>query len=199
LSSDLLLAAYAQGLFPMAHEDGELYWHDPDPRAILPLDRFHAPRSLERVVKSRRFQIRIDTAFEAVVRHCAASGPGREETWISDEIIDAYTRLHRKGFAHSVEAWYQGGLAGGLYGVALRGLFAGESMFSRKRDASKVALYHLIQGLRQGGFKLLDVQYITEHLRRFGSMEISRIEYRRRLVQAMAAAAQFQVPAADDG
>ncbi len=187
LSPDVLLSAYSQGIFPMAHEDegGVVYWYDPDPRAILPLDEFHLPRSLVRTLKKNPFEIRVDTAFTAVMYACAAPTPDREQTWISEELIAAYTHLHQLGFAHSVEAWSGSKLVGGLYGVTLRGLFAGESMFSRQTNASKIALVYLVRRLRQRGFQLLDVQFMTEHLRQFGAVEIPRTEYKRRLVQAM--------------
>jgi leucyl/phenylalanyl-tRNA--protein transferase len=193
LTPDLLLAAYCQGVFPMAHEDGRIYWHDPDPRAILPLDGFHVSRSLAKVVQKEVFEVRVNTDFAAVIRACAEPGEGREDTWISPEIIAAYTTLHELGFAHSVECWRDGRLVGGLYGVTARGLYAGESMFSRERDASKVALVHLVERLRRGGFQLLDVQFMTDHLRRFGAVEISRRQYRRRLRGALATAALFPV------
>ena len=189
LSPDLLLNAYCQGIFPMAGPDGRVYWYDPDPRAILPLDGFHLPRSLAKVVQRGLFGIRVNSDFTAVIQACAEPGKGREESWISPEIIAAYTGLHQLGFAHSVECWQDGRLVGGLYGVAVRGLFAGESMFSRERDASKVALVHLVERLRRGGFQLLDLQFMTDHLRRFGAVEISRRKYRRRLREALGAAA----------
>jgi len=191
LTPALLLDAYSQGLFPMAEADGTIYWYDPDPRAILPLDAFHVSRRLARVVRQGRFAVRVNTAFEAVIRACAEPSPGREQTWISEEIIAAYIQLHRLGYAHSVESWREGELVGGLYGVALRGLFAGESMFSRERDASKVALVHLVEQLREGGFRLLDVQFMTEHLRRFGAVEIPRRLYKLRLAHAMRVPACF--------
>ncbi len=169
----------------MAHEDGEIYWYDPDPRAIMPLDNFHVSRSLRRVVKNGRFQIRTDTAFTEVMRACALPDDGRETTWISEDLIALYTQLHETGLAHSVEVWQDDELVGGLYGVALGGLFAGESMFYRVRDASKVALVHLVERLRKGGYILLDTQFITPHLRRFGAIEISRDAYRQHLVQAL--------------
>jgi leucyl/phenylalanyl-tRNA--protein transferase len=169
----------------MAHEDGEIYWYDPDPRAILPLDGFHVPRSLRRTMMRGGYEIRVDTAFGQVIRACAEPGPGREETWISGEIIAAYSQLHRLGYAHSVETWVGEELVGGLYGVAVRGLFAGESMFSTVTDASKVALVYLVERLRGRGFRLLDTQYMTEHLRRFGAVEISREAYRLRLQEAL--------------
>jgi leucyl/phenylalanyl-tRNA--protein transferase len=188
LDPEKLIYAYCNGIFPMAHEDGEIYWYDPDPRAILPLDAFHVPRSLERKVKKGVFEVRVDNAFGEVMQACAQPGPGREETWISEAFVEAYGRLHEMGFAHSVECWRDGRLVGGLYGVAIRGLFAGESMFSRETDASKVALVHLIERLRQRGYTLLDCQFMTEHLRRFGAVEIRRAEYRDRLIRALAQA-----------
>lgn len=191
LTPQMLLSAYCQGVFPMAHEDGRIYWYDPDPRAIIPLDRFHVSRSLERTIRQHSFEIRLNTAFTAVIKACAASAPGREETWINDDIIQAYTRLHRLGFAHSVEAWQGSELVGGLYGVAIGGFFAGESMFSTVTDSSKVALVYLVEHLRRRRFRLLDTQFMTEHLRRFGAEEISAAEYRQRLGQALLTSATF--------
>ena len=175
----------------MAHEDDEIYWHEPDPRAILPLDAFHVSRSLTRTLKKEIFVVRRNTAFTAVIHACAAPRPGRESTWINDEIIAAYERLHELGFAHSVETWQDGRLVGGLYGVALQGLFAGESMFSYETDASKAALVHLVRHLRARGFQLLDVQYMTAHLRRFGAVELSAAAYRQRLTAALQVTAVF--------
>lgn len=191
LSPALLVAAYSQGVFPMAMEDGEVYWFDPDPRAVLPLDRFHVSHSLRRRLKRGDYEIRVDTAFEMVIEACAAPSLGRDKTWISAEFIEAYTALHRWGYAHSVESWQGGELVGGLYGVAIRGLFAGESMFSRRPDASKVALFHLVRRLRMGGFLLLDVQFLTDHLKQFGAEEISSAQYKRRLATALQATANF--------
>ena len=169
----------------MAHEDGRIYWYDPDPRAIIPLDRFHVSRSLRRTIRQRRFEIRLDNAFTTVMQACAAPAPGREETWISKEIIQAYTRLHQLGFAHSVEAWRGNRLVGGLYGVTVGGFFAGESMFSHERDSSKVALAFLVAHLNERKFSLLDIQFMTDHLRRLGAIEISAVEYKMRLSQAL--------------
>ena len=192
LSPEVLIWAYSQGLFPMPDEDGAIAFYDPDPRAIIPLDAFHVPRRLARTVRNGGWEIRVDTAFAAVIDGCAAPAPGRETTWINAEMRAAYLRLHELGFAHSVEVWRDGRLAGGLYGVALHGLFAGESMFSRERDASKVALVHLVARLRRGGFVLLDSQYIVgTHMRQFGTIEIPRREYRRRLAHALAVDAVF--------
>ncbi len=190
LTPQLLLFAYSQGVFPMAQEDG-IYWYDPDPRTILPLESFHVPRRLGRTVRSGRFEVRVDTAFRAVILACAEPAPQRKSTWISPEFIDVYTQLHRLGFAHSVESWRDGQMVGGLYGVAIRGLFAGESMFSRDTDASKVALVHLVEHLQYGGFVLLDTQFTTSHLARFGTIEIPRQEYKKRLAHALKVDASF--------
>lgn len=191
LTPQMLLSAYCQGVFPMAHEDGRIYWYDPDPRAIIPLDHFHVSRSLERTIRQQRFVIRLNTAFTAVINACSAPAPGREETWINDDIIQAYTRLHRLGFAHSVEAWQANELVGGLYGVAIGGFFAGESMFSTQTDSSKVALVYLVEHLRRRHFRLLDTQFMTDHLRRFGALEISATEYRQRLGRALLMSTTF--------
>jgi leucyl/phenylalanyl-tRNA--protein transferase len=192
LTPDILIAGYCQGLFPMADDDGEIAWYDPHPRAIIPLDGFHIPRRLARRVRNGGFEIRVDHAFRAVMAACAEPRAGHDGTWISPEMIDAYTALHYVGFAHSVEAWREGRLVGGLYGVAIRGLFAGESMFSRETDASKVALIHLIERLRRGGFVLLDSQYVVgTHMLQFGTIEIPRAEYKRRLREALAVETTF--------
>lgn len=190
-----LLACYARGIFPMAdaREDARVFLIDPERRGVMPLDRFHIPRRLARTVRADRFEVRVDTAFAEVVNTCAEAAPDRLETWINGPIERLYNELHAQGFAHSVEAWQEGQLVGGLYGVALHGAFFGESMFSRRTDASKVALVHLIARLSAGGFKLLDAQFLTEHLARFGAEEIPRREYRRRLAQALRAEADFQL------
>jgi leucyl/phenylalanyl-tRNA--protein transferase len=192
LTPQLLIAAYCEGIFPMAHDDGAIYWYEPDPRAIIPLDTFHVPRRLARTVRNGGFEVRVDTSFRAVMEACAEAAPDRATTWIAPEMIDAYTQLHRLGFAHSVETWRAGRLVGGLYGVSIRGLFAGESMFSRERDASKVALVHLVDRLRRGGFTLLDTQFVVGgHMLQFGTIEIPRDEYKRRLAQALTVPAVF--------
>ena len=192
LTPQLLIAAYCEGIFPMAHDDGAIYWYEPNPRAIIPLDSFHVPRRLARTVRNGGFEVRVDTEFRAVMEACAEPAPGRPTTWIAPEMIDAYAALHALGFAHSVETWHAGRLVGGLYGVAIRGLFAGESMFSRERDASKIALVHLVQRLRCGGFTLLDTQFVVGgHMLQFGTIEIPRAEYKRRLMQALQVAAVF--------
>jgi len=191
LSPETLLSAYMQGIFPMAHEDGRIYWYSPNPRAILPLDGLHVSQSLRRVIHRGAFDVRFDTDFEAIIAACAAPAPGREQTWISAELQRAYVELHRLGFAHSVEAWQGQELAGGLYGVSIRGFFAGESMFSRRRDASKVALYYLVQHLRARDFRLLDTQFQTVHLMKMGAVEISRRRYLALLRQALAVKTAF--------
>ncbi len=178
LSAEFLLVAYQQGYFPMADpETGELLFFSPDPRAIIPLDALHISRSLRQTLRKQRYEIRINTAFEAVMRECA----NRPNTWISPEMIALYTELHHMGYAHSVESWYQGQLVGGLYGVALGGAFFGESMFSRMPDASKVAFVALIERLRERGFVLLDAQYSNPHTQRLGAIEIPRSEFLARL------------------
>jgi leucyl/phenylalanyl-tRNA--protein transferase len=191
LELDLLVAAYCQGVFPMAQDDGEIYWYDPDPRGIIPIEGFHIPQRLAKTVRSGRFEVRVDTAFRAVMEGCREPAPGRESTWISPEIVEAYVALHGMGLAHSVETWQDGGLVGGLYGVAIRGLFAGESMFSRRTDASKVALVHLVERLRMGGFLLLDTQFVTSHLARLGAIEIPRAQYKALLARALRVNARF--------
>lgn len=187
LTPELLLRAYAAGIFPMAEtaDDPEVFWVDPEQRGILPLDGFHLPRRLARTLRQEVFDVRCDAAFEAVVRGCAEPTPERPKTWINEEIVRLYAALHRLGFAHSVEAWRDGELVGGLYGVALGGAFFGESMYSRVTDASKVALAQLVARLRLGGFRLLDTQFVTDHLEQFGAVEISRAQYHRRLSAAI--------------
>ena len=191
LTPAILLDAYCQGWFPMAEDDGTVYWYDPDPRAIIPLDRFHISRSLARCLRRGRFDVRYDTAFRQVMTHCAEPAPGREATWISAELIELYCRLHELGFAHSVETWMDDELVGGVYGVSIAGLFAGESMFSRRTDASKVALACLVARLNERGYRLFDIQFMTSHLRQFGAVEIPSSEYQRRLADALTNAATF--------
>ena len=192
--SKVLITAYSRGIFPMAAEDGSISWYDPDPRGMLPLDRFHVPRRLAKTLRGEPFELRADTVFRQVMEGCAAPVPGRESTWISEELVEAYVELHAQGFAHSVEAWKDGVLVGGLYGVAVRGLFAGESMFSRVPYASQAALVHLVERLRAGGFLLLDTQFVTPHLARFGAVEISRAQYRTRLARALQVEGGFEAP-----
>jgi len=171
----------------MAMENGEIAWFSPDPRGIILLDAFHIPHGLKRALKKGVFEIRVNTAFEEVIRACGE----RAETWISEEIVESYVNLHRLGFAHSVEAWLDNELAGGLYGVSLSGAFFGESMFHRVTDASKVALVGLVNRLNERGFHLLDTQYVTSHLKIFGAVEISRSKYLRLLKQALALECKF--------
>jgi len=193
LTPEILLQAYAAGIFPMAESatDRELFWVDPVRRGILPLDRFHVSSRLRRTVRSGRFAIRCNSAFEAVMRGCAESTSERPQTWINDEIISLYTALFNRGAAHCVECWANDTLVGGLYGVQLGAAFFGESMFSRATDASKVALIHLVARLRAGGFQLLDTQFVTEHLQRFGAIEIPRRDYHARLAAALRRQAHF--------
>jgi leucyl/phenylalanyl-tRNA---protein transferase len=185
LTPQLLLAAYAEGLFPMAErrDDPDLFWVSPDFRGIIPLESFHVSHRLARTVRSDRFAVSFDLAFAEIMHACAATRPS---TWINDEILRLYTALHTGGHAHSVECWLDGALAGGLYGVNLAGAFFGESMFSLARDASKVALVHLVAQLLRGGFVLLDAQFITAHLAQFGAVEIPRRDYIARLDDALA-------------
>ena len=187
LTPEILLRAYAEGLFPMAERRGDptLYWVSPERRGIIPLESFHVPHRLARTVRSGRFTITADQAFNQVMRACAAPSPGREETWINEEIIRLYMALHAGSHAHSIECWHGGELVGGLYGVKLGAAFFGESMFSRMRDASKVALVRLVEELRFGGFVLLDTQFVTAHLARFGAIEIPRAHYLARLADAL--------------
>jgi len=189
LSPELLLRAYTIGVFPMAEsrEAPTISWIDPRNRGILPLDGVHVPRSLKKTLRKNRFTVRCNTAFADVVEECARRTRGRQETWINDQIERAVNDLHQMGFAFSIESWDEDGLAGGLYGIALAGVFFGESMFSRRTDASKVALMHLIARLRLGRFKMLDTQFITDHLTRFGAIEIPAREFQQKLDSALAA------------
>jgi leucyl/phenylalanyl-tRNA--protein transferase len=198
LTPEILLNAYAGGIFPMADsaDDPELFWVEPKQRGVILLDGFHIPRRLARVVRQGRFEIRCDTAFAETMRGCAEASDKRPNTWINDEILRLYTALAREGNAHSVECWRDERLVGGLYGVSLGGAFFGESMFSRESDASKVALVHLVLILRAGGYRLLDVQFQTPHLARFGTIEIPRNEYRRRLADALRYRGDFLAGAA---
>jgi leucyl/phenylalanyl-tRNA--protein transferase len=183
IPSELLISAYASGWFPMAVGPGDIQWFSPDPRGIIPLDALHVPKRLARVIRQGLFTIRVDTAFEQVIRACAAEDRDPEDpgSWIDEEIIESYCALHNLGVAHSVESWQGEQLAGGLYGVALGGAFFGESMFHRATDASKVALVALVERLRARGFRLLDIQWVTGHLLQFGAMEIPRRRYLRLL------------------
>jgi leucyl/phenylalanyl-tRNA---protein transferase len=188
MDPEFLCTAYCNGYFPMADsKTGEINWYSPDPRTIFDLNEFHIPRSLSLTLKKKDYTLRINQRFEEVMRSCAE----REETWISESIIQSYLQLHRLGFAHSVETWKEGKLAGGLYGVSIQGAFFGESMFSRMRDASKIALVHLVERMKERGFTLLDTQYLTPHLERFGAREIPRSEYMKRLEEALHVTCSF--------
>ena len=195
----LTLQAYAQGIFPMADSrDGELGWYLPKYRGIIEPARFHVPRRLARTIRQRHFRVTVNAAFRDVIRACAEPARGREDTWISNEIVELFCELHDTGFAHSIECWQDGTLAGGLYGIAIRGLFAGESMFSRTRDASKVALVELVRRLNVGGFALLATQFYTPHLGQFGAIEIPDEAYQVRLQRALMTDARFPVGPIDD-
>jgi len=187
LTTQHLLEAYRAGIFPMAEtrDAEELFWLEPKRRGIIPLKEFHLPRELKKLIKQARFRITVNKAFLKVMRLCASPAAGREETWINEDILALYTQLHEQGHAHSVEVWEMGELAGGLYGVAVGGAFCGESMFHLKTGASKVALAYTVARLKAGGFTLFDVQFLTEHLKRFGAVEIDREEYLRRLGAAL--------------
>lgn len=193
LTPDLLLRAYAVGIFPMAESrrDQEIHWIDPEVRGIIPLGDFHVPRRLRRRVRGGDFAVTADRAFPEVIAGCAEPTDNRPDTWINPTIERLYRDLHELGFGHSVEVWQGGQLVGGLYGVALGGAFFGESMFSRVSDASKTALVHLVARLELGGFKLLDTQFTTPHLNQFGATEIRRDQYRHLLSEAVPAAAHF--------
>jgi leucyl/phenylalanyl-tRNA--protein transferase len=184
LSAEILLQGYRAGIFPMAiNKAGDIAWFSPDPRALIPLDeRFHVSRTLQRTLKRRKFEVTFDRDFSAVIRACSKS---HGETWISPEIIESYCSLHPEGHAHSVEVWHTGRLAGGLYGVHIGGVFFGESMFYRVTDASKIALVALVERLRTRRFALLDTQWMTPHLERFGTFLVSKEEYLRQLKQAL--------------
>jgi leucyl/phenylalanyl-tRNA--protein transferase len=189
----LLLEAYGYGIFPMAEsaDDPALYWIEPQHRGVLPLDRVHVPRRLAKTVRATAMAVTVDTDFQGIIDGCAASRPGRRTTWINERIRSLYGELYDLGHCHTVEVRLDGRLVGGLYGVALGGVFFGESMFSEVRDASKIALVHLVARLKAGGFRLLDTQFVTEHLRQFGTVEIEREEFLRRLSEAIEHDADF--------
>ncbi len=195
ITPDIVLKAYATGVFPMSdgRDDLKIFWVDPENRGILPLDNFHLPRRMHRIVRTDQFQIRTDTAFTEVMDACAAPASGRWTTWINHEIQELFLDLHERGFAHCVETWANDELAGGLYGIALGGAFFGESMFSRRNNASKVALVHLVGRLKLGGFILLDTQFITNHLIQFGAVEITRAAYHSRLASALSVVGDFNL------
>jgi leucyl/phenylalanyl-tRNA--protein transferase len=190
IAVDTLLTAYASGWFPMSIAPGDIRWYSPDPRGIVPLDGFHASRRLVRTARQQRFELRVNTDFRAVITACADRRDA-DGNWIDAEIIESYCALHELGHAHSVETWQDGALVGGLYGVALKGAFFGESMFHRARDASKVALVALVDRLRAQGFVLLDTQWVTDHLVQFGAIDIPRRRYLRMLEEALTIDARF--------
>lgn len=193
ITPEVLLKAYACGIFPMAEsaEDNALYWIEPEERGVIALDRFHVPSRLARTVRSDRFTVEVNRNFEAVIEGCAAPKPGRGRTWINKRIRNLYTKLHERGHCHSIEVYAGDKLVGGLYGVSLARAFFGESMFHEVRDASKVALVHLVARLRAGGFSLLDTQFVTDHLKIFGAAEISRRQYHKLLEAALTGEADF--------
>jgi leucyl/phenylalanyl-tRNA--protein transferase len=194
LTADELIYGYINGIFPMADADGTLYWYAPDPRAIIPIDTYKPAKSLRPTLNQERFEVRFDTNFEQVMRYCSFPRSADDSTWISDEIIQAYTELHRMGLAHSVETYQNDELVGGLYGVSLGGAFFGESMFHRVSDASKVAFHYLIITLRQQRYELLDTQFINDNVRRYGAIEIPKADYHKRLKAAMRKKARFTEP-----
>ncbi len=193
ITPQVLLKAYACGIFPMAESAGDptLYWIEPERRGILSLDHVHVPKRLARVIRQEKFEVRVDSNYEGVIEGCASSRAGRRTTWINKRIRELYAELFEMGFCHTIETWRDGKLVGGLYGVALGRAFFGESMFSYETDASKVALIYLVARLRYGGFHLLDTQFVTDHLRQFGAQEISRAAFHRRLEQALQGLGEF--------
>jgi leucyl/phenylalanyl-tRNA---protein transferase len=193
ITPEVLLKAYACGIFPMAEaaDDPALYWIEPERRGILPLDRLHVPTRLKRTIRQQQFDVRIDTDFEAVIGGCGAERPGRQTTWINDKIRGLCRSLFAMGYCHTVETWRDGRLVGGLYGVSLGGVFFGESMFSTERDASKVALTYLAARLIFGGYRLLDCQFVTDHLRQFGTIEINRADFHAHLERALETVGDF--------
>jgi leucyl/phenylalanyl-tRNA---protein transferase len=194
LTADDLVYGYMNGIFPMADSDGMLYWYAPEPRAIIPIDTYKPAKSLRPVLNKNQFEIRIDSDFEQVMRCCAAPRSDANSSWISEEIIEAYTNLHQMGLAHSVEAYMDGYLVGGLYGVSLGAAFFGESMFYRVPNASKVAFHHLIMLLRQQRYQLLDTQFINDNVRRYGAIEIAKADYLDLLENALSRKARFSDP-----
>jgi leucyl/phenylalanyl-tRNA--protein transferase len=187
ITPEILLRAYSAGLFPMSEsaDDPDIYWVQPELRGVIPLDGFHVSRSLAKTIRGKPFDIRFNSAFRQVMEACAEATPDRPTTWINPLILTLYTELHRLGYAHSVEAWSDGALVGGLYGVSLGSAFFGESMFSRRTDASKICLVHLVEHLRKKGFTLLDTQFTTEHLKSFGAIDVPRRQYEKLLADAM--------------
>ncbi len=194
LTAETLVYAYASGVFPMAEETGEIFWYSPDPRAIIPIQSYKPAKSLKPIINQKRFEIRVDTCFEQVMRNCALPRPTEPETWISEEIVQAYTELHKMGLAHSVEAWQDDKLVGGLYGVSLGAAFFGESMFSFVSNSSKVAFHFLIQILREQKYELLDSQFMNDNVQRYGAINIPRTAYIKRLAKALKSTCHFQKP-----
>ena len=194
LTAEALVYAYASGVFPMAEETGEILWYSPDPRAIIPIDSYKPAKSLKPIINQKRFEIRVNTSFEQVMRNCALPRATEDETWISEELVQAYTSLHKMGLAHSVEAWQDGILVGGLYGVSLGGAFFGESMFSLVSNSSKIAFHYLVQILREQNYSLLDSQFMNDNVLRYGAIEITRSEYKKRLTNALKSTCDFQKP-----
>lgn len=200
ITPQVLLKAYACGIFPMAEcaSDPAIYWVEPEMRGIVPLHRFHVPARLRRTIRAQPFEIRYDTDFQGVIEGCAAPAKGRRKTWINDRIRALYGELFEIGHCHTIEAWEDGKLVGGLYGVRLGRAFFGESMFHNRRDASKIALVHLVSRLKRGGFSLLDTQFVTDHLRRFGAVEVDRRSYHTLLEKALEGFGSFdQLPTND--
>ena len=192
LSTDQLIYAYASGVFPMADAaTGEIHWYRPDPRAIIPIDTYQPSRSLKPILNKGIFEIKVDQQFRRVMEFCAEPRPYERETWISTELIDVYTELHHMGFAHSVEAYVEGELVGGLYGVHIGAAFFGESMFTRTSNASKVCFHYLIELLRKNNFELLDSQFMNDNVKRYGAIEISRTAYEKRLAKAINRSSNF--------
>jgi leucyl/phenylalanyl-tRNA--protein transferase len=194
LTAEALIYAYTSGVFPMAEADGTIYWYRPDPRAIIPIDTYKPSKSLKPILNRGQFEVRINTEFETVMRACAAPRAYEQETWISEEIIQAYVDLHVMGFAHSVEVYEQGDLVGGLYGVHIGSVFFGESMFMKVSNASKVAFHYLIEILRANAFGLLDTQFMNDNVQRYGAIEIKRSQYEKLLAKALMKASEFKLP-----
>ncbi|WP_395767219.1 leucyl/phenylalanyl-tRNA--protein transferase [Aquirufa sp.] len=194
LTAEALIYAYTSGVFPMAEADGTIYWYRPDPRAVIPIDTYKPAKSLKPVINRGQFEIRIDTQFEAVIRACASPRAYEKETWISEEIIQAYVELHHMGFAHSVESYLGGELVGGLYGVHFASAFFGESMFMKVSNASKVAFHHLMEILQSNGFTLLDTQFMNDNVERYGAVEIKRSNYEKLLSASLQKACEFKLP-----
>ncbi len=198
ISTDDLLNGYINGIFPMAEADGTIYWYSPNPRAVIPIDTYKPSKSLRPVINKKHFEIRINTDFEGVMRGCSLPRTAEPGTWISEEIIESYTALHRLGYAHSVEAWRGERLVGGLYGVSINGVFFGESMFTIESNASKVAFHYLIQILRLNRFTLLDTQFINDNVLRYGAIEIPREEYLDQLQKALRLKRRFTAAVLED-